>query len=157
MSFSMTADEAMVALTKAVALKGADFRYTSPMWKNGAYSGSAGEGCLYVHTVTPEGDPIEPEAGCIAAVALHSHGVPLSTLALHEDTSAESVVRELSRDNPGENETAASILTVAQSVQDGFGTWGDAWRAAKSRYELSGAVYPYPTLREAIAALPSVA
>lgn len=152
MSFNMTAEEAMMALTKAVALKGADFRYTSPLWKDGEYPGSAGDGCLYVHS-SPEG----PIPGCIAGWALHSHGVSLARLQEWEDTSALSVVQDLSRDgsDSDRNNRAGRVLRAAQSIQDVNGTWGAAWQAAKDRYELGGAVYPYATVGEAIAALPA--
>lgn len=81
-------------------------------------SGPLAVACFYVHTDT-DGNPVS--AGCLIGKALHSLGVSLETLAVHETEPAQLMLSEL---NIG-SDTARTIARNVQVRQDTGATWGE--------------------------------
>lgn len=141
------ADRAMELLTMAVEERGADYVYRNP---ETGQTGMEGGQCLYVHT-SPEG----PAPGCIGGLALTLAGVPLATLALHENRSVKEVCERLIWDCLAVGSDAVRILQAAQSIQDRGHSWGTAWEEARGTYQRqTERPYVLVDLSAALAALP---
>lgn len=112
----ITATRAIELLEGAVRLRGEDYVYKPT---------PAGR-CLYVHQ---RNGAIEP--GCLIGLALSLAGVPLESLTEWDDW--HSPTADVMSPAFGASEEAADIFNVAQSVQDTFGSWGEALAAARRK------------------------
>lgn len=113
-------------LAEAVALKGADYVYTTPDGLQGTPEDQPV--CLYVHGDQP---------GCIVGHALYSAGISLARLREEERNDAEGVLRNLRHDLMYE-EGVPSLLQDVQQAQDQGTPWGQAVRSAIAELEGSG-------------------
>jgi len=102
-----TVREVLDALDKVVREFGADYQYPDS-------HRNSDQMCMYVYDGKPD---------CIAAQVFVRLGVSVSDLAQYEGSAAYTVFeRVFGKYNGG----GASVLTFAQSAQDGRATWGAA-------------------------------
>jgi hypothetical protein len=105
-------------LAEAVALKGADYVYTTPDGKQGSVDYQPT--CLYVHGSRP---------GCIVGHVLNKAGVSLARLREEERNDASNVLRNL-REDLAYEDGVSQLLQDAQGAQDEGVPWGEAVRQA---------------------------
>lgn len=113
----ITKAKALELLEAAVAERGADYVYE----RIGFDSNSTGPSCVYVRSGCPS---------CLVGLAMTKAGTPIEQLA-EWDTRFECDAQSVLLDDGLATAGAAEVLTVAQSVQDDGGTWGEALDAAK--------------------------
>lgn len=123
-------DEQLIETVKAVAAEAPFTVYTAPehMSTTGA--------CFYAHTDAVNRDELSP--GCLIGVALHRLGVPLETLAEHEDINARIMLGKL---YPKLDNDTVDFANFAQAEQDKGVPWGTAVERAE-RYIWKGAKKP---------------
>lgn len=115
----LTLERAQTLLAEIVAEKGPDFKYVNPADSENADPGTFS--CLYVH-----GD----EPGCIVGVVLHRAGVPLTSLANHENETPFRLPHQWF-----ENHDVKSYLYRVQTQQDCGKTWAEAVAAGNEYLE----------------------
>jgi hypothetical protein len=123
-TIELTLDRTKELLAEAVALKGADYVYTTPDGEQG--NPDTQPICWYVHGEEP---------GCIVGHALHAAGVPLGRLREEERNDAGGVLRSLHGDSRlrfTHEDGVAELLAAVQQDQDSGVPWGEALTNALS-------------------------
>lgn len=129
MGITLTLDAVREAAKAAVAERGEDYIYKNH-W----------DACRNTQWVTGD-NGAEHIPGCFVGDVLHRCGLPLATLALWDDTTADDLLHNLDRDGhiDGAESLVQDYLVRAQIVQDAEGnTWGQAYAAAEA--EVAAAV-----------------
>lgn len=116
----LTLDRTKELLAEAVALKGADYVYTTPDGEQG--NPDTSPICSYVHGEEP---------GCIVGHVLHSAGIPLAELRGEERNDASGALRGL-RGTLHYEDGVAELLMAVQQDQDSGVPWGEALTNALS-------------------------
>lgn len=141
MTATLTADEAIESLRKAVAEKGADHRAKQCNYTN-YYENmtDAEKESLYGDKWQTARERAATGPCCIVGQVLFDNGVPVKQLVQFEGNSARTVVPEA-----GNGDVAAThILLAAQMIQDSYvsfdseehKTWGEALEVAEGVYEV---------------------
>lgn len=108
-------DQILKAVEHAVSLKGADYQYPFD-----GYSTS----CYYVRNEQPS---------CIAAVALHHLGVPVSDLKRNEGVASDGISFTINGEAAVLTPKASYFLRTAQRRQDKGESWGSALAEAQTQ------------------------
>jgi hypothetical protein len=127
---TITLDAVRDAAKAAVAERGGGYIYKD-QWDT----------CRNTQWVTHPDGKVEQVPGCIVGFILHKIGVPLATLDLWNDTTADDLLHNLDRHGhiDGAETAVQDYLVRAQIVQDTPGqTWGSAYLAAEA--EVAGRV-----------------